>query len=94
MNDERPDSNPRSHSLDERFAKDPWMRERVHQIADMRDEMIARGCTLDEVEEKVVEQIRWLGQELLTGIAREKSAAITDQALQKHPGASRDSKKK
>jgi hypothetical protein len=94
MNDERPDSHPRSQSLEERFANDPGMRERVHQIADMRAEMIARGCTLDEVEEKVVEQIRWLGQELLSGMAREKSAAITDQALKNIPGASRDSKKK
>ena len=94
MNDERPIPNPRTQSLDERLAKDPWMLERVHQIADMREEMIARGCSMDEVEEKVVEQIRLLGQELLTGIAREKSVAITDQALKTHPKASRDSKKK
>ena len=94
MNDERPNPKPRSESLDKRLAKDPWMRERIHQIADMRDEMIARGCTMDEVEEKVVEQIRLLGQELLSGIGREKSEVSTEEALRKNPGASRDSKKK
>ena len=94
MNDERPNPKARNQSLDERLAKDPRMRERIHQIADLRDEMIARGCTMDEVEEKVVEQIRLLGQELLSGMAREKSAVITDEALQKNPQASRDSKKK
>ena len=94
MKDERLNPKPRTQSLDERLAKDPWMRERMHQIADMREEMIARGCTMDEVEEKVVEQIRLLGQELLSGIAREKSEGITAEALQKNPDASRDSKKK
>ena len=94
MNDERLNPKPRNQSLDQRLAKDPWMRERIHQIADMRDEMIARGCTMDEVEERVVEQIRLLGQDLLSGIAREKAEVITDQALKENPKASRDSKKK
>jgi hypothetical protein len=94
MNDERLNSKPRTQTLDQRLASDPWMYERIHLIADMRDELIAQGCSMDEVESRVVEQIRLLGQELLGGIAREKSNRSTEVALKKNPSANRDSKKK
>jgi len=84
---------PRGKTLDERFASDPQLSERIHQIADMRDELIAQGCSMDEVESQVVEQIRLLGKELLCGIAQEKSDRSTQQALQKDTSLSRDSKK-
>jgi hypothetical protein len=80
--------------LDERFAQDPIMRERMHQIADMRDQMIANGCSLDEVENRVVEQIRLLGQELLGGVAQAKADEATGKARRAHPQAIRDLKKK
>jgi len=84
----------REQTLDERFAKDPVMRERMHQIADMRDELIASGCSLDEVENRVVEQIRLLGQELLGGVAQLKAEQATEKARRQHPTAIRDIKKK
>ena len=84
----------RKQSLDERFARDPVMRERMHQIADMRDQMIASGCSLDEVEIRVVEQIRLLGQELLGGVAQAKADEATGKASREHPKAIRDIKKK
>jgi hypothetical protein len=84
----------RKQSLDERFARDPIMRERMHQIADMRDQMIASGCSLDEVEIRVVEQIRLLGQELLGGVAQAKADEATGKASREHPQAIRDIKKK
>jgi hypothetical protein len=84
----------RKRTLDERFAKDPVMRERMHQIADMRDELIARGCSLDEVENRVVEQIRLLGQELLGGMAQAKADDATVKARSDHRTAIRDIKKK
>jgi hypothetical protein len=84
----------RKQTLDERFAKDPIMRERMHQIADTRDEMIASGCSLDEVEARVVEQIRLLGQELLGGVAQVKAEEATVKARREHPAAIRDVKKK
>jgi hypothetical protein len=92
MNEERPVEN--KQSLDERFAKDPVMRERMHQIADMRDELIASGCSLDEVEDRVVEQIRLLGQELLGTVAQVKADQATRQARNKHSEAVSDIKKK
>jgi|ERR1044071_926738 hypothetical protein len=84
---------PRGKTLDERFASDPQLSERIHQIADMRDELIGQGCSMDEVESQVVEQIRLLGKELLCGIGQQKSDQSTQQALQKDVSLSRDSKK-
>jgi hypothetical protein len=92
MNDEHP-SVPQA-SLDERFANDPVMRERMHQIADLRDELIGQGCSLDEVEERVVQQIRLLGQELLGAVAQTKANQISRKARSEHPQAIRDVKKK
>ena len=92
MNDEHPSN--RKQSLDERFANDPVMRERMHQIADMRDRLIASGCSLDEVEERVVEQIRLLGQELLSTVAQSKADQLSGKARSEHPEAIRDTKKK
>src|SRR5215831_14173972 len=83
----------RVKTLDERFASDPQLSERIHQIVDMRDELIAQGCGMDEVETQVVEQIRLLGKELLCGIAQQKSDRSTQQAMQKDASLSRDSKK-
>jgi hypothetical protein len=84
----------RKQTLDERFAKDPIMRERLHRIADMRDQMIASGCSLDEVETCVVEQIRLLGQELLGGMAQAKADKAAVKARSEQPTAIRDIKKK
>ena len=92
MNAEHP-SVPKA-SLDARFADDPVLRQRLHQIADLRDELIARGCTLDEVEVRVVQQIRLLGQELLGTVAQTQADQTSRQARSEHPEAIRDVKKK
>jgi hypothetical protein len=84
----------RTQSLDQRLAGDPYLTERMHQVADMRDELLAQGCSLDEVETKVIEQTRLLGKELLGGIAQRKAHQAAEQALQEDPTAQRDSKKK
>ena len=92
MNNEHPSVD--KPSLDERFADDPMMRERLPQIADLRDELIAQGCSLDEVEERVVQQIRLLGQELLGTVAQTKANQTSRKARSEHPQAIRDVKKK
>ena len=91
MNDEHP-SVPKL-GLDERFANDPIMRERLHQIADLRDGLIASGCSLDEVEARVVQQIRLLGQELLGTVAQTKAHQTNRKARNEHPEAIADIKK-
>lgn len=92
MNDEHPSE--RKQSLDERFGQDPVMRERMHQIADLRDQLMASGCSLDEVEERVVQQIRLLGRELLGKVAQAKADDVNRKARREHPEAIRDVKKK
>lgn len=94
MKNEHPRLKNRTQSLDQRLASDPYLTERMHQIADMRDELLAQGCSLDEVEEKVIEQMRLLGKELLGGIAQLKAHQAAEQALGKDSTAQRDSKKK
>lgn len=94
MNDEQNRPESRKLSLDQRLASDPYLHERVHQIADMRDELIAQGCSMDEVEEKIIEQIRLLGKELLGGIGQHKADRACDEALRTDKRKSRDSKKK
>jgi hypothetical protein len=49
---------------------------------------------MDEVESRVMEKVRALGQELLGGIAQEKSDASTAEVLRKNPGAIKHRKKK
>lgn len=94
MKHERTGPKNRTQSLDQRLAGDPYLTERMHQIADMRDELIAQGCSLDEVEAKVIEQMRLLGKELLGGIAQLKAHQAAEQAIGKDSTVQRDSKKK
>jgi hypothetical protein len=93
MKHERSGPKNRTESLDQRLAGDPDLTERMHQIADMRDELLAQGCSLDEVEAKVIEQMRLLGKELLGGIAQVKAHQAAEQVRGKDSTAQRDSKK-
>ena len=92
MSDEQ--ASKRSGSLDERFADDPQLRERLHQIADMRERLLAEGASLDEVEEQTVGQIRMLGRELLQSIGRSTAGQSANRARGEHPGAIQHRKKK
>jgi hypothetical protein len=93
MNDELRHCNEPKQSLDERFAKRPHTRARLHQIADMVDQAIAEGCSADEAEERAIEQIQKLGRELLTDWAEEKQERCLEQARRQYPQASRHKKK-
>ena len=93
MKDERQQRKNRNQSLDQRLAGDPILTERIHEIADMRDALLAQGCRLDEVESRVVDQMRLLGRDLLGGITQFKADQAAKQALEKEPSAQRDSKK-
>ena len=78
MNTELPNSNPKEQSLDQRLAKNPRLRQRFLAIADMVDQAVQEGCTADEAEARAIEQIRKLGQEILTEWA-EKAAPQASQ---------------
>jgi hypothetical protein len=83
MNTELPtDPNAPEQSLDQRYADRPQLRRRLLRIADMIDQAIAEGCTADQAEARAIEQIRQLGNEVLTDWARrsEQDAVAKAQA--------------
>lgn len=90
MNNELPSQNQNngSPSLDERFADRPHLRRRLLAIADMIDQAVAEGCTAHEAEARAIEQIRQLGNDVLTDWAQkseQQARAKTqqdDKALQ------------
>ena len=92
MNDEL-SKKSRPHSLDERFAHRPHTYQRLHEIADLMDQAIARGATADEAEALVIEQIRKLGGELLGDWAKASHDQALGQAREDHPRSSKHIKK-
>lgn len=94
MKNEQQTQKRRAKTLDERLSSDPQLKERMHQIADLRDQLIAQGCSMDQVEAAVVEQLRLLGKELLGSIAQHKCDGSVEEAIRENPSLSRDSKKK
>ena len=93
MNDERSQNNRARPPLDARFASRPHTAARLHALADLMDEAIARGATADEAEEIAVVQLRALGADLLTDWARTHHDQSVAAARAEHPDASKDSKK-
>ena len=76
MNAELPDSNQNQNddSLDKRFSTRPRLRQRLLAIADMIDQAVAEGCTAHEAETRAIEQMRKLGNEVLTDWAEKGEA--------------------
>jgi hypothetical protein len=82
MNNELPleKSKPETRSLDECYADKPHMRQRLLEIADMIDTLVAQGCTADEAEARATEQIRKLGNGILSQWAEKAEAAAVQNA--------------
>jgi hypothetical protein len=72
-------------SLDQRFADKPHVRRRLLEIADMIDELVAQGCTAHEAEARAIEEIRKLGQGILTEWAEKSEAAAVTKASAQDP---------
>lgn len=95
MNDELPsESNQKPRNLDELFADKPHTRQRLVEIADMIDRLIAQGCTADEAETRAIEQIRKLGQGLLTDWAEKAEQSSVGKARSQDPNLRPYRKKK
>lgn len=87
MNSELP-SDARANqpqSLDARFADKPHVRRRLLEIADMFDELVAQGCTAHEAEARAIEEIRKLGQGILTQWAEKSESAAVAKARAQDP---------
>jgi hypothetical protein len=87
MKTELPESNDSGlpQSLDQRFANRPHLRRRLLSIADMIDQAIAEGCTADEAEARAIDQIRQLGNEVLTDWAEKSEPDAVAKAREKNP---------
>jgi len=72
-------------SLDQRFADKPHLRQRLLEISDMIDALVAQGCTAHEAEAKAIDQIRKLGNGILTEWAEKSESAATAQARANDP---------
>ena len=72
-------------SLDIRFATRPHLRRRLLMIADMIDQAVAEGCSAHEAEARAIEQIRKLGQEVMTDWAEKFEQSVRDQAQAENP---------
>ncbi len=86
------DSKPR-RNLDERLAKRPAMLERLHQIVDTLEKSVGDGCDAHKAEDRVIEEIRKLGQETLSQWAHEANAQIQAQVPTLQPDATKNGKK-
>ena len=85
VNTELPNSNQNEQSLDQRFANRPRLRQRLLSIADVIDQAVAEGYTAHEAEARVVEQIRKLGNEVLTDWAEKSELDARLKAQEKNP---------
>lgn len=87
MNSELPsnESTNQPGSLDQRFADKPHVRQRLLEIADMIDELVAQGCTAHEAEARAIEEIRKLGQGILTEWAEQSESAAVAKARAQNP---------
>ena len=81
-------------SLDQRFATRPQLRRRLLLIADMIDQAVAEGCTAHAAEARAIEQVRKLGQEVLTDWAEKSEPEARQQAQAENPKLVHYGKKK
>jgi len=86
MNHELPSESTRpTRSLDECFADKPHVRQRLLEISDLIDTLVAQGCTAHEAEAKAIEQIRKLGHGIITEWAQKSEAVAVANALASDP---------
>jgi len=61
------------------------MRQRLLEISDMIDTLVAQGCTAHEAEAKAIDQIRKLGNGILTEWAERSESSAAAQARANDP---------
>jgi len=81
-------------ALEERLAHRPELRARLHHLLDTLDQSVADGSDAHAAEERVIQELRQLGQELLGRWAHEAQAQAQTQMRTQQPHASQHGKKK
>jgi hypothetical protein len=86
MKNELPSENSKPlRSLDECFANKPHVRQRLLEISDLIERLVAQGCTAHEAEARAIEEIRKLGNGILTEWADQSQKAAVAKACGKDP---------
>jgi len=87
MNNELPSGKLKQalRSLDECYADKPHLRQRLIEISDMIGALVVQGCTAHEVEARALEQIRQVGNGILTEWAEKSEAVAVAQARADDP---------
>ena len=81
MKNELPSQSPNTlRSLDVCFADKPHLRERLLEISDLIEALVAQGCTAHQAEARAIEQIRKLGNGILTQWAEKSEQAAVAKA--------------
>ena len=97
MNDEpaRSSCDSKPHcALPERLAHRPALLARLHHLLDTLEQSVADGSDAHAAEERVIEQLRQLGQDVLRHWADEAAAYAQAQVRHQHPQAIQCGKKK
>jgi hypothetical protein len=82
MNDELRSKKPKQElrSLDQCYADKPQVRQRLLEISDLINALVAQGCTAHEAEAQAIEQIRKLGNGILSEWAQKSETAAVAKA--------------
>ena len=81
------------HSLDERLREYPELRERVEALVEIVENAEGDVVKADDAEERVVQEIRKIGQVAMQGWAERKHRRLENE-FDKREGVSRKEKKR
>jgi hypothetical protein len=96
MKNELPLKSPQSTHrlpLEERLAKRPELLDRLHAIVDTLEGSVRERCDAHDTEDRVVDEVRKLGQTMLDQWAQEANAQIQAEVPTQHPKAIKNGKK-
>lgn len=86
MKSELPSENQKpTRSLDACFADKPHVRQRLLEISDLIDRLVAQGCSAHEAEARAIDEIRKLGNGILTDWADKSEKAAVAKARADDP---------
>lgn len=76
-----------------RIQAQPGLKERIEAILDIMENKSGEFITADQAEEKAIEEIKKLGQELLKGWALNQQGQAVKKAEETHSNAKKHGKK-
>ena|SRR5215213_2300141 len=80
-------------SLDARLADNPELAEALHALIDEVDQSLSHGASADDVEERVQQGVRKVGQEALSHWAQQAETKASQNLPSQSPGAVKHAKK-